>query len=70
MMLIRKFVMRRIFRVLALVAVIFAFHASPAKAVTFVPAEGGLLNSGESVGDMSPFVMTEANITLVLTFDF
>ena len=69
MMLIREFVMRRILRVLALTAVLFAFHSSPAKAVTFVPAEGGLLNSGESVGDMSPFVMTEANITLALFFD-
>ena len=68
-MLIRKFVTRRILRVLALAAVLFAFHSSPAKAVTFIPAEGGLLNSGESVGDMSPFVMTEANLTLALTFD-
>ncbi len=64
-----SFFSRSSFRVLAFVAVLFAFHASPAKAGTIVPAESGLLNSGESVGDMSPFVMTEANITLVLTFD-
>ena len=70
MMLIRKFVTRRILRVLALAAVLFAFHSSPAKAVTNVLIENGLLNSGENAGDMSSLVMTEANITLALTFDY
>ncbi len=69
-MLIRKFVTRRILRVLALTAVLFAFHSSPAKAVTNVLIENGLLNSGENAGDMSSLVMTEANITLALTFDY